>query len=137
MKQPSCRQRLSGELQARLRDIRILWRLYRRNPEASHPELGRFHEYGLCFDYVPKRTFRDQKRGYFRWQLSWGGPADEFRFYMDEDLDAVEIEYWFLDWDDGAGKKVSGEAYQLLDDIFQYYKDLGVVELERMKTSMV
>ncbi|WP_236888120.1 hypothetical protein [Dehalococcoides mccartyi] len=98
MEQKSCRERIHLELKDRLGDIRTLWRLYQKNPEASHRELGRFDEYGLCFDYVAKNTFRDQKRSYFRWQLSWGGPADEFRFYLDENVDAVLIEYWFLDW---------------------------------------
>ncbi len=134
MKQESCQERLNPELHDRLQEIRTLWRLYQKNPDASHPKLGKFEEYGLCFDYVAKGTFQDQKRGYFRWQLSWGGPADEFRFYMDENLDAVEIEYWFLDWNDGASKKLSGEAYKLLDEIFQYFKDMGVVEAERAKS---
>ena len=118
MKQESCQERLNAEFQDRLRDIRTLWRLYQRKPEASHPELGKFEEYGLGLDYVAKGTLQDQKRGYFRWQLSWGGPADEFRFYMDENLDAVEIEYWFLDWNDGACKKLFSNAYRLLDEIF-------------------
>ena len=134
MKQESCQARLNAELRDRVRDIRTLWRLYQRNSDASHPELGKFEEYGLAFDYVAKGTFRDQKRGYFRWQLSWGGPADEFRFYMDEDLDAVEIEYWFLDWNDGANTGLSGRAYKVLDEIFQYFKDIGVVEAERAKS---
>jgi hypothetical protein len=134
MRQESCQERLNSELQDRLKDIRTLWRLYQRNPEVTHKELGKFEEYGLSFDYVAKGTFQDQKRGYFRWQLSWGGPADEFRFYLDEDLDAVEIEYWFLDWNDGASKRLSGGAFKLLDEIFQYLKDLGVVETERSRS---
>ncbi|RAL69810.1 hypothetical protein C1G87_0918 [Dehalococcoides mccartyi] len=75
-------------------------------------------------------TFQDQKRGYFRWKLSWGGPADEFRFYTDENLDAVDIEYWFLDWYDGASQSLSREDYSLLDEIFQNLKDLGLVKTE-------
>ncbi|APV45094.1 hypothetical protein Dform_01775 [Dehalogenimonas formicexedens] len=133
MKQESCRERLNGELKDRLRDIRTLWRLYQKHPDASHPELGKFEEYGLGLDYVAKGTFQDQKRGYFRWQLSWGGPADEFRFFMDENLEAVEIEYWFLDWNDGASKTLSGDAFKLLDEIFQHLKDMGVVDAERAK----
>lgn len=134
MKQESCHERLKAELEDRLRDIRRLWRLYKSNPEAIRPELGRFEEYGLGADYVAKGTFQDQKRGYLRWQLSWGGPAVEFRFYMDENLDAMEIEYWFLDWNDGAGKRLLGAAFKLLDEIFQYFKDIGVVQSERSKS---
>ncbi|KTB49276.1 hypothetical protein DEALK_01890 [Dehalogenimonas alkenigignens] len=134
MKQGSCRERLNAELKDRLRDIRTLWRLNQKHPDASHPELGKFKEYGLVLDYVAKGTFQDQKRGYFRWQLSWGGPADEFRFYLDEDLDAVEIRYLFLDWNDCASKKLSGDTYKLLDEIFQHFKDIGIVEAERAKS---
>lgn len=134
MKQQTCKERLDGELKDRLADIRILWRLYRRDAEASHPELGSFNEYGLSFDYVPKGTFSDQKRGYFCWQLSWGGPADEFRFYVDEELDVTEIEYWFLDWYDGAGKLLTGDDFKLLDEIYQDFKDLGIVNAERAKS---
>ncbi|MDV2988873.1 MAG: hypothetical protein P3T54_01750 [Dehalogenimonas sp.] len=134
MRQESCQERLNSELQDRLKDIRTLWRLSQRNPEVTHQELGKFEEYGLSFDYVAKGTFQDQKRGYFRWQLSWGGPADEFRIYTDENLDAVNIEYWFLDWNDGASKRLSGGAFKLLDEIFQYFKELGLVEAERSKS---
>ena len=134
MRQKTCQARLEAELQDRLQDIRTLWRLSQRNPEASRWELGRFEEYGLSCDYVARGTFQDQKRGYFRWQLSWGGPADEFRFYMDENLDAVEIEYWFLDWYDGASRSLSGEDFRLLDEIFQNFKDLGLVKTERAKS---
>ena len=53
---------------------------------------------GLGFDYVPPDTFGNQPIGYFRWQLSWGGPSDEFRVYDNENT----IKYYFLDWFDGA-----------------------------------
>ena len=53
---------------------------------------------GLCFDYVPPNTFEEQPIGYFRRQLSYGGPSDEFRVYDNEN----SIKYYFLDWFDGA-----------------------------------
>mgnify|MGYP003151820104 FL=1 len=39
----------------------------------------------------------DGKPSYKRIQISWGGPSDEFRIYANG-----TIEYWFLDWYDGA-----------------------------------
>ena len=128
-----CKERVGEELRERITDIRKLWRLYQKNPEASDPELGSFEEYGLSFDYVPRGTFKDQRRGYFRWQLSWGGPADEFRFYTDENLEPVTIEYWYLDWFDGAKADLSGKDHDLLNEIFQDFKEIGVVEAERDK----
>ena len=44
-------------------------------------DIGTFWEYGLALDYVAPGTFKDQKQGYFRYQISVGGPSEEFRFY--------------------------------------------------------
>jgi len=126
----SCKDKVQGELQDRIQDIKKLWKLYQKDPEANDEELGNFNEYGLGFDYVAKGTFTDQKRGYFRYQLSWGGPSDEFRFYVDETLDPVEIEYWFLDWFDGASIELQGSNYDLLAEIFNDFKECGTVQAE-------
>jgi len=128
-----CKDKVRRELRGRIADIRKLWRLYCKDPDAYDEELGRFDEYGLCFDYVPRDTFSDQKRGFFRWQLSWGGPQDEFRFFTDENLDPFEIEYWYLDWFDGAGVKLCGRDHELLAEIFGDFKEMGSVESERKK----
>jgi hypothetical protein len=132
-KQTSCKQRVRKELRDRISDLRKLFSAYRKGNEEAVEDLGTFPEYGLSFDYVAPNTFDDQKRGYFRYQLSWGGPADEFRFYCDENFQPVEIEYWFLDWFDDAGIDLSGEDYQLLEEIFEDFKDIGLVETEYAK----
>ena len=44
-----------------------------------------------------KVSWDDGKPSYKRIQISWGGPSDEFRIYANG-----TIEYWFLDWYDGA-----------------------------------
>src|SRR5665647_2476760 len=96
-KQPTCEERIDKELEDRLADIRKLWELEKEDPDASDEDLGTFNEYGLCFDYVSPNTFKGQHRGYFRYQLSWGGPSDEFRFECDENLRPTRIQYWYLD----------------------------------------
>lgn len=63
---------------------------------------GGFFNLGLGFDFVPAHTFDDQEEHYFRWQLSWGGPSDEFRAYTDNQNNINRIEYWYMDWFDGA-----------------------------------
>jgi hypothetical protein len=79
-----------------------------------------FCNYALSFDYVTPDTFDGQKRGYFRYQISWGGPTEEFRFYVDENLQATEIEYWYLDWFDGASIECTNDAtVQMLFEEFQ------------------
>lgn len=55
---------------------------------------------GLCFDFVDNSDM-DNCLSYHRWQLSWGGPADEFRLFEDG-----TVKYWFLDWYDGASRPV-------------------------------
>jgi len=89
-------------------------------------DLGTFHEYGLAFDYVKEGTF-EQDEAYFRYQLSWGGPSDEFRFYVNPGFTCHRIEYWFLDWFDGAEVILEGEDYELLEEIFEDFKGMGAV----------
>ena len=57
---------------------------------------------GLCFDYVSPHTFDKQVEGYWRWQLSWGGPSDELRAFVNENKEIHRLEYWFMDWYDGS-----------------------------------
>ena len=76
-------------------------------------------EYGLCFDKVEPNTFQDQKLGYWRWQLSWGGPSDEFRIFVDEDKNIYKIEYWYMDWFDGASIIVKDSLiYHIIEEYF-------------------
>ena len=69
-------------------------------------EAGDLYNYGLSYDYCELGTFNDQKEDYFRFQLSWGGPSDEIRFYEDG-----TIEYVYLDWFCGVGFDVTGEDW--------------------------
>ena len=94
------------------------------NLDEDIPDLGSLFDYGLSFDYVAPQTFNDQLEGYFRYQLSWGGPSDEFRIYANRiseyDWSIYKIEYWFLDWFDGAKINVTGETFfdELLESFF-------------------
>ena len=64
----------------------------------------------LGFDYVTPHTFTDQIEGYWRWQFSWGGPSDELRAYVNENKEIHRLEYWYLDWFDGAHVLVQKDA---------------------------
>lgn len=105
-----------------MRDLRRIWKKHQRGYSEE------YYEYGLSFDYVAKGTFKDQSRGYFRYQLSWGGPSDEFRFFVGYSGDVEDIEYWFMDWFDGASIDLEGEDFQLLEEIFEDFKELGMIE---------
>ena len=85
-------------------------------------------EYGLSWDYVlPNET---KENGYYRWQLSWGGPGDEFRIYTDENKNILSVEYWYLDWFDGASVTVLDK--EILNVIeWQLECDLTPIEYEQ------
>lgn len=103
----TCAERVGESLESKLETLRALWDLYQEDPEAYHDEEEtKLDEYALSFDYVAPGTFNDQPEGYFRYQISYGGPSEEFRIYANKDgahtWTIYRIEYWFLDWFDGA-----------------------------------
>jgi len=103
-----CKNLVQEQFEGRLEDLKV-----------TDPDDENYIE-GLCFDYVEPETFNDQREGYWRWQLSWGGPSDEFRIYINPDKSVHRIEYWYMDWYDGAHVTLSPEthsdAWQLLQD---------------------
>lgn len=118
---PSCEDRVENNLKSRLEDLRRLWDTYREDPEAYDEEVeSNLDEYALSFDYVPPETFQDQPEGFFRYQLSTGGPGDEFRIFTNPDFTVHRIEYWFLDWFDGASRTLDGDQYLTIKDIYDY-----------------
>lgn len=88
MTQPNCKQRVAKEWQYVKKDLKKFF------DKSDYEGLA---NYGLSIDLVEAKTFKNQKRQYIRYQFSWGGPSDELRIYKNGD-----IEYWFLDWFDGA-----------------------------------
>lgn len=125
-KDNSCKSRIEGEVKARLRDLRRLWEAYQNGAEGE--EIESIFDYGLSFDYVAPGTFSGQKEGYFRYQLSWGGPSDEFRFFVNPDLSCHRVEYWLLDWFDGAYQVLTGEDESFLLELWDWFTELGSVE---------
>jgi len=126
----TCKERVEDHLQGRIEDLRKLWDAYRQGVEDIE-DLGNIYEYGLCFNYVERdEDVKGQEEPYFRYQLSWGGPSDEFRFFTGPDFEINRIEYWFLDWFDGASITLSGEDESLLEEIWQWFKEAGSVQAE-------
>ena len=108
-REKKCIDLVQGEVEDRLKDLKV-----------TDPENENYIE-GLCFDYVEPKTWDAQLEGYWRWQLSWGGPADEFRIFVNPDKSVHRIEYWYLDWFDGAhvnlDAKLHGDAWSLLQEM--------------------
>jgi len=76
----------------------------------------------LGFDFVPVDTFEDQEQGYWRLQMSWGGPSDEFRIYVDDQNNIEKIFYHYMDWFDWASKLVQDN---IIHDICQMFLDIS------------
>ena len=89
-------------------DIRTLYEAENQKTE----ELGSLNEYGLSIDKVEAGTFKNQREDYLRYQLSYGGPSEEFRIYKNGD-----VEFWYLDWFDGAKVDVAGNDAFIIKDI--------------------
>jgi len=121
-----CALRVACNFQSRLADLRRLWANYCAGSEDNDGE-GTLSDYGLCFDYVAPGTFHDQREAYFRYQLSWGGPSDEFRFFTNPDLSCHRVEYWFLDWFDGASHTLSDSDQVLLFELWEWFREAGAV----------
>tara|TARA_R100001440_G_C2451587_1_gene108213 strand:+ start:30 stop:485 length:456 start_codon:yes stop_codon:yes gene_type:complete len=80
--------------------------------------------YFLGWDFVEPFTFgEDQKAGYWRLQISWGGPSSEYRIYVDSEKAIRKIEYWYLDWFDGANVDVPHDSVSFyVCDMFLEYE---------------
>ncbi len=87
-----------------------------------------FHEYDDLYDYVNQTALswdyvdsEGGEAGYYRLQLSWGGPSDEFRIYVNQDKEIDIIEYWYMDWFDGAHVMVpkDSESWNVCDQFLE------------------
>ena len=130
-RQATCEERIGVELADTMDTLRKLWNLYTGEMEPDEDDPDGFtsedaiYEYGLSFDYVTPETFNEQPEGYWRYQLSWGGPSDEFRFFSSgPDCTPYRVEYWFLDWWDGAHRNLTGDNLATALDYWQWFADV-------------
>lgn len=125
LRNQTCEQRIGHHLEGRLGDLRSLCDAYCSGKENDENNLA---DYGLSFDYVAPGTFEKQHEAYFRYQLSWGGPSDEFRFFVNPDFRCHRIEYSFMDWFDGACRTVLSDDEILLLKIWDWFKEAGAAQ---------
>jgi hypothetical protein len=122
----SCEERIERHLKQRLADFRQLLADY----VGSDP----LRSYGVAFYYVPPHAFPDQPEEYCRYQLSWGCPCDDIRFFVDaDDLTCHRVEYWFLDSGDDAHRVLDDDDKVLLDEIWEWLTEIGAVEDQFVK----
>ena len=106
-----CEDKVKDSFDGRMEDIRELYQAEEHETE----ELGRLNDYGLCIDKVEAGTFEGQRENYIRYQLSYGGPTEEFRLYENGDM-----EFWYLDWYNGAKIDVIGKDFEIIKDIISW-----------------
>ena len=117
-REPTCADLVVERKENRLEQLRELWDAYcDYDNEDNRIEDGScLDEFGLSFDYVEPDTWDDQPEGYSQYQLSYGGPSDEFRFHDDG-----RIEYRYHDWYDGAGRDLMGDEYDFMKELAENF----------------
>lgn len=105
--QQTAAERVRGAYRSRTDDIRAIV-----NGEAGDDLPQDIAEYGLSIDRVEAGTFEGQRAPYTRYQISFGGPSEEYRVY-----DNGDVEFWFKDWFDGASVPVTGNDADLIREI--------------------
>jgi hypothetical protein len=114
--------------------------------DEIHEQYDKLKNYSLSLDYVLSGELGN-KYACFRWQLSWGGPSDEFMFPFNDhvftyendlgmyyfDYNATDkmgrkaCQYWFRDWGDCAHVNVVDEEHALLmQEVLNTYGRMGV-----------
>lgn len=79
---------------------------------STFESIGSFYDYGLSFDFVEADEDSD---GYYRFQICWGGPSSEIRFFEDGTIEAV-----YMDWFVGVGFNVSTwEEFNWIENFFK------------------
>jgi hypothetical protein len=102
----SCIDRIDRHFESRLEDIKAMmfwlhaWEQSDKEAASGHYDeaVRRLEEYPLSAE-----------RGHIA--LSWGGPADGFRYTTDEDHVIEDVSYYLQDWWDGAKMDVDQRNY--------------------------
>ena len=84
-------------------------------------------EYGLCFGFVDADEESD---GYYRFQISWGGPSEEVRFYHNG-----SIEFVYLDWYVGVGFNVN--FHPTFGRLLEWFQDLQAINWDSLEPEQI
>ena len=119
-KQKTCAELISARYSDRLKQFDDAWN------DAKINWYDYLAENTLAFDFVEPYTFNNQPIGYYRLQLSWGGPSDEVRWYSNEPYKYHKITYSYMDWFDGSEIEINDRIWQ---NIFtEYYETVEPYE---------
>ena len=144
MGEETCKERLARNFSRTMIELRDIV----ERPSPKDKVAQELMQYALGFDFVAAGDVGN-KIPFWRWQLSWGGPQDEFRFPYEDSVtkytgDAARAfssddglvyagvhkqrcEYWFLDWGDCAHCNVLGHDLTIMRKVLRYYVETGEV----------
>jgi hypothetical protein len=141
-KQPTCKELVNekfNQVEQGYKNAKIYFdKLYQLSDDEQeqYKTKDKYNEFFYCedlFDYVNQSALswdyveaEDEKNpAYYRLQLSWGGPSDEFRIYpIGDTLDIDCIDYHYMDWFDGASIPVFEDSISW--DVCQMFLDCEV-----------
>ena len=111
MSEKTCEDRIDAALISRAEDFTEMW---------DTEDWDSLNEYGLAINRVEHELLKMNKEqrqeyegDYIRYQISWGGPSEEIRFYPHK------IEFAFMDWFDCAKRDITNlEWAQWLKEYF-------------------
>ena len=134
MADASCEDRIHRAFSNTMRDL----------SEMDLCDIEQLTNYALSFDYV-RRGEIGNPVPCFRWQMSWGGPQDEFLFpfhrqvlfvgHWTSDDDGLrynpngtqKCQYWFRDWGDSAHVNLCKDHLDILRKVINTYGYHGYV----------
>ena len=141
-KEQTCEERIDSRLESLADDIKCFMEGKPIDQDYDYDDdydsLSEFCSYGLSFDAVEVEDCANPNCGcegscatnwdqpsveYFRYQLSWGGPSSELRFYP-----TGKVRFYFMDWFDGAYRTVTN-----LDWVEWLVEQFNEMEMLRFK----
>jgi len=111
----TCEERIDAELEKVLQTFRKA--IESANENDGKVIMNEDEEYEDIYEWIDTYALAYEDDPHYRakrLQLSTGGPEDFFLFFEDGN-----IEYHFLDWYDGASRRLSGEDYEFMKRFFE------------------
>jgi hypothetical protein len=91
------------------------------NADYDSEDYEEFYSYALCYDFSEAT---EDTAPYFRYQIAWGGPSYEVRFF-----ESGHIQFVYLDWFCGIGFDVTETTeFQWLKEYFEGAEQMDFIK---------
>ena len=123
----TCKDRVEAHKDSRMEDLKEFMNAPDIHSNYELEDGSNFYDYALSWDFVEPHTYEDQPIGYFRYQMSSGGPSEELRYYLNRSQTVVKsVKFWLLDWFDGASIELIGDDL----DVAMWVAHMHHIEIE-------